>query len=223
MSARETLLLNMFQAMLARNGPSRWWPAKTAFEVVVGVILTQNTNWKNVERALDNLRQAELLQPEKLYALPEEQLAELIRPAGYYRLKAKRLRNMLSFLREECGFDLDSLGMIEHERLRWKLLGIRGVGQESADSVLLYALGKPSFVVDAYTRRMLHRHGLIPEDADYEEIRAFYMEVLPEDVALYNEYHAQIVRTVKEWCLKRAPRCEDCPLRPFLDSTVVVD
>lgn len=216
MRTRETLLLNMYQAMYAELGPSYWWPGESMFEVAVGAVLTQNTNWGNVSRAIDNLRRAGLLDGERLYTLAESELAELIRPAGYFRLKAARLKNLLFFLRTECRFDMPLLQQQDMETLRGKLLQVRGVGPETADSILLYALQMPSFVVDAYTRRMCSRHGLLPEDVDYEELRAYFMDVLPEDVQLYNEYHALVVRTAKDWCKKKKPLCDTCPLQPFL-------
>lgn len=215
MLTRETKLLNMYEAMHAALGPSYWWPGESAFEVMVGAVLTQNTNWKNVARAIDNLKDADLLHPEKLYALPESELAELIRPAGYFRLKAGRLKNLLVFLKNECRFDVDSLRDEDMFNLRDKLLAVRGIGPETADSILLYAFEMPSFVVDAYTKRLANRHGFLPEEVDYEELRAYYMDVLPEDVQLYNEYHALIVRTAKNWCKKKKPLCETCPLQSF--------
>ncbi len=216
MRTRETLLLNMYQAMHSELGPSYWWPGESMFEVAVGAVLTQNTNWRNVARAIDNLKQANLLEGERLYALSESELAELIRPAGYFRLKASRLKNLLFFLKNECRFDMAQLKEQDMDPLRSKLLQVRGVGPETADSILLYALRMPSFVVDAYTRRMCSRHGLLPEDVDYEELRAYFMDVLPQDVQLYNEYHALVVRTAKDWCKKKKPLCDTCPLQSFL-------
>jgi len=207
----------MYEAMSAALGPSHWWPGESTFEVVVGAMLAQNTNWENVARAILNLKQAKLLAPELLYTLPEADLAELIRPAGYFRLKAKRLKNMLIFLKNECRFDLDQLAGQELESLRPKLLEVKGVGPETADSVLLYALHKPSFVVDAYTKRIASRHGLVPEDAGYDELRDFFMDLLPTDVRFYNEYHALLVRTAKQWCRKQKPLCPACPLNIYLD------
>jgi endonuclease-3 related protein len=207
----------MYEAMSSVLGPSHWWPGETPFEVVVGAMLTQNANWGNVERAIDNLRKLDLLAPELLYALPESDLAELIRPAGYFRLKAARLKNLLIFLKNECRFDLKALAKQELDALRPKLLAVKGVGPETADSILLYALNLPTFVVDAYTKRLLNRHGLVTEDADYEEMRELFMDLLPKDVRLYNEYHALVVRTAKEWCHKKQGRCEACPLNIFLD------
>lgn len=216
MPERRTLLMNMFQSMLAELGPSHWWPGEGGFEVMVGAVLTQNTNWGNVEKALENLRRYGLLSPERLLSVDVAQLAEFIRPAGYYRLKAGRLNNLLRFFREECKLRLECLEAMDMDELREKLLGVKGVGPETADSILLYALNMPSFVVDTYTMRIMNRHGLVPEDADYHELRDYFMDVLPGDAAMYNEFHALIVRTAKEWCKKKNPCCDDCPLRSFL-------
>ena len=211
-------LNTMFEAMLESLGPSHWWPGDTPFEIAVGAILTQNTNWQNVEKAIANLKDADLLSPEAMYGLPPGELAELIRPAGYFNIKAKRLRNFLGFLGEEAGFDIESLKEFTLEELRPKVLGINGVGPETADSILLYALEFPTFVVDAYTYRMMLRHGLAWDDMDYHELQGLFMDALPEDVALYNEYHALIVRVGKDWCKKKAGLCDSCPLKPFLDT-----
>lgn len=214
---RRSLLYAMYDAMLEALGPSHWWPGETPFEVAVGAILTQNTNWGNASRAIANLRAAGLLAPAALAALPDQRLAELIRPAGYYRLKATRLRNFLRFLRDEAGLSMASLAGKGLATLRPKLLEVKGVGPETADSILLYALGQPTFVVDAYTRRILSRHGMIPEDAGYDEMRDLYMGALDADVSLFNEYHALLVRVGKDFCRPKAPRCASCPLAPFLE------
>ena len=215
---REALLMAMYQAMLDAKGPSGWWPAQTPFEMIVGAVLTQNTNWGNVEKALDNLRGADALSPGGIEALGGDELADLIRPSGYYRVKAVRLKALVARLREECGHDLDELARRPLDDLRPALLEVKGVGPETADSILLYALEKPSFVVDAYTKRILSRHALIAEDAGYDEMREFFMDVLEPDVALFNEYHALIVRVGKAHCAARTPKCDGCPLQPFLDA-----
>ncbi len=214
---REKLLMDMYEAMLGALGPSGWWPARTPFEVAVGAVLTQNTNWKNVEKAIAALDAAGALDPRAMAALAPARLAELIRPSGYFQVKTARLRALLAFLDEACGYDLAALARRDLDALRPALLRVRGVGPETADSILLYALNQPTFVVDAYTRRILARHALIPEDTPYEETREFFMDVLEPDVALFNEYHALIVRVAKDWCRKAAPRCEGCPLQPFLE------
>ncbi len=216
--SRASTITAMYDAMHSALGPSRWWPGETPFEVAVGAILTQNTNWKNVEKAIANLKERHLLSAEKMYALSQGELAELIRPAGYYNIKAVRLRNFLEFFKNEAEFDMDSLKVQGLHEVREKVLSVKGIGPETADSILLYALEMPTFVVDAYTHRMMVRHGLVDEDVDYHELRALFMDSLPEDVALYNEFHALIVRVGKDWCRKKAGLCETCPLQPFLDG-----
>jgi len=214
---RRSLLYAMYDAMLEALGPSHWWPGETPFEVAVGAILTQNTNWSNAARAIANLRTAGALTPASLAALPDARLAELIRPAGYFRLKATRLKNFLRFLRDEAGLSMAALDGKGLATLRPKLLEVKGVGPETADSILLYALRLPTFVVDAYTRRILSRHGMLPEDAGYDEMRDLFVGALDPDPALYNEYHALMVRVGKDFCRPKAPRCTSCPLAPFLE------
>lgn len=216
---RQTLLLSYFETMLAELGPSRWWPGETPFEVSIGAILTQNTAWGNVEKAIANLRAHDLLDPLILSRLPQAVLEELIRPAGFFRVKALRIRHFLAFLDRSCGMDMNRLRLADMEKTRAELLEISGIGPETADSILLYALNMPSFVVDAYTHRILNRHMLIPHDIGYEELRDFFMDVLPADVALFNEFHALIVRTGKTWCAKKQGRCTACPLASFLEET----
>jgi len=215
---RQTLLLEYFHAMLSELGPSQWWPGETPFEIALGAILTQNTAWSNVEKAMHNLRRRGLLDAKALHCLPEAELAELIRPAGAFRVKAVRVRNFLRFLHESCALDMERLGQGDTRRLRTALLQVSGIGPETADSILLYALGHPSFVVDAYTRRILNRHMLVPEDIGYEELREFFMDALPADTRLFNEFHALVVRTGKGWCAKKAGKCPSCPLNRFLDE-----
>ena len=217
-------LLAYYAALLEHFGPGHWWPASSPFEVAVGVVLTQNTNWRNVEKALANLRRRGPLTPAFLWSLSPEDLAEAIRPSGYFTLKAGRLRNLLAFLARKSGKNvppeddrLDCLRGLPLEGLREELLAVRGIGPESADSILLYALGLPSFVADAYTFRLLHRHGFVGEEAGYEELREAFVGVLPEDVRIYNECHALIVRLGKTFCHKRSPDCRSCPLGGFLE------
>lgn len=211
------MIRDVYDALFAALGPSHWWPGESPLEVIVGAVLTQNTSWSNVDKAIQNLKAAGCLDGPALLALPEEELSTLIRPAGFFRLKAQRLRNVLVFFRDACDFDLSQLDGRDTDSLREDLLTVRGVGRETADSILLYALNRPTFVVDAYSWRLLNRHGLIAEEADYEEMRALFMDALPEDVPLYNEYHALIVRAGKEWCRKSKPRCDVCPLGAFLE------
>jgi endonuclease-3 related protein len=215
---RKSLLMNMYGAMLDALGPSHWWPGETPFEIAVGAILTQNTSWSNVSKAIANLKEAGVMDAAAMYALSLEELAELIRPAGYFRLKSKRLHHFLAFLRSSCRFNMDQLRSRDMDQLRQGLLGVHGIGPETADSILLYALKQPTFVVDAYTARICHRHGLLPEDISYEELRAFFMDVLTCDVHLFNEFHALMVRVGTTWCKKRKPLCATCPLSPFLEG-----
>jgi endonuclease III related protein len=202
----------LYGKLFSSLGPQHWWPAKTAFEVMVGAILTQNTNWSNVERALKQLKQEKVLTPAQLHGLPRGRLARLIRSAGYYNIKEKRLKEFLRFFFKEYGGSIAKISGVSEERLRPQLLAVNGIGPETADSILLYALNKPVFVVDAYTRRILARHGLIQEDSDYQEVQNLFMQNLKKDVKLFNEYHALFVRCGKEFCLKRKPKCDVCPL-----------
>lgn len=211
-------LLELYRRMYDRLGPQGWWPGDSPFEVMVGAILTQNTSWKNVERAIDNLKGAGLLAPDKLAELPTGLLAEYIRPAGYYNIKAGRLHNLLGAIDRSHQGDLETFLGQPLPDLRQQLLAVKGIGPETADSILLYALGHPSFVVDAYTRRIFHRHMLVPEGVGYEELRAIFMDALPADAGLFNEYHALIVRTGKTWCAKKAGKCRTCPLCRFLKN-----
>ncbi len=193
-------------------GNLHWWPGETPFEIAVGAILTQNTNWKNVERAIENLKERDLLSPEGLLEISEGTLEELIRPSGYYRIKTKRLKNFIRFLYEEYDGNLDKMFSGELWPLREKLLGVKGIGEETADSILLYAGEKPVFVVDAYTRRILLRHHLIGENAGYGEIQSLFMDSLPRRAPLFNQYHALFVNTGKRFC-RKTPLCEECPLK----------
>ena len=213
-----TILYQMYDAMLDALGPSNWWPGDTPFEISVGAILVQNTNWNNVDKAINRLKEANCLSPEAIYELPAAELSELIRPAGYHNIKTNRLKNFITFLKDEAEFELEALKSQELYDLRPKILGVNGIGPETADCILLYALEKPTFVVDTYTLRMMGRHGLAYEGIDYHGLQALFMDALPEDVALYNEYHALIVRTGKDWCKKKAGMCDTCPLQVYLDS-----
>jgi endonuclease-3 related protein len=204
-------LMEMYELLYERYGAQDWWPGDGRFEVCVGAILTQNTNWGNVEKAIANLKAAGCLTAEKLYRMDTSQLAQLIRPAGYFNIKAGRLKNFLNWLFENYGGDLSGLEGLNADALREELLGVKGIGAETADSIVLYGFEKCVFVVDAYTCRVLGRHGLIEEGADYERVREFFESNLAADVKLFNEYHALLVRVGKEYCRPKA-RCEDCPL-----------
>ncbi|MBN1831298.1 MAG: endonuclease III domain-containing protein [Deltaproteobacteria bacterium] len=207
-------LEDMFTRLLNHFGPQHWWPGETELEVIVGAVLTQNTNWKNVEKAILNLKERGLLSPDRLNALSVSELAQLIRPAGYYNIKAKRLKNLIDLLRERYGLDLSRLLDQKTDTLRQELLSVNGIGFETADSILLYAARRPVFVVDAYTHRILRRHGMTDEQTDYHELQSLFMDHLPEEPSLFNEFHALIVRTGKEYC-RRKSLCHLCPLQEW--------
>ncbi len=204
-------LTEAYQLLFERFGPQRWWPGETAFEIITGAILTQNTNWANVEKAIANLKSARLLTAEKLFHLDLSQLAELIRPAGYYNIKAKRLKNFVSWFFENYDGQLTNLEDLSTDQLRAELLAIKGLGRETADSILLYAFNRGLFVIDAYTARIAVRHRLIEPGADYEQLQELFQSNLPADSQLFNEYHALLVRLGKEFCRPKA-KCSGCPL-----------
>ncbi len=204
-------LIEIFDSLLEYFGPRFWWPADSPFEVCVGAILTQNTNWLNVEKALENLKGEDLLSPPGIRDVPAGRLAELIRPAGYFNVKSARLKDFIGWLFDRYHGSLERMFAGDWRDLREELLAVRGIGPETCDSIMLYAGHKPTFVVDAYTKRLFSRLGLLSEKAPYEEIRGLFMKSLPEDVRLYNEYHALIVQHCKDFCRKK-PLCESCPL-----------
>lgn len=211
MASTTETLMEMYRAALERFGHQRWWPGEGALEICVGAILTQNTSWANVEKAIANLKAAGCMGVSQLHAEPQAELAELIRPAGYFNVKARRLKNFIARVHARSGDDIhDFLGQTA-EALREELLSINGIGRETADSIILYAAGKPTFVVDAYTCRILFRHGLIDAEADYETIKERLESSLPSEVKLYNDLHAQFVAVGKNYCKPRA-RCGGCPL-----------
>jgi endonuclease-3 related protein len=205
-------LLSLYRHLFRHFGPQRWWPARSRFEVIVGAILTQNTAWANVEKAIAPMRAVRLLNPSAIDAVPQERLAQLIRPAGYYNMKTARLKHFTHFLLTRYGGSLQRMFRTELAGLREELLTISGIGEETADSILLYAGGQPIFVVDVYTRRVLERHGLIATKTPYAGIQRLFMAHLPADPTRYNEYHALLVAVGKTYC-RRTPRCDGCPLR----------
>lgn len=209
--ATSITLTGMYDLMFDEIGPRGWWPGRTRFEVCVGAILTQNTAWSNVRKAIDNLKKEKLLSPPAMKSVDKEQLARLIVPSGYYNMKAVKLKNFVEFLYKGYGGSLDRLFSLGVPELRDELLGVNGIGRETADSIILYAAKKPIFVIDAYTRRILSRHGLADEKADYDEIRMIFETNLPHDTQLFNEYHALIVYVGHHFC-KREPLCGQCPL-----------
>lgn len=208
-------ILAIYERLLERFGPRNWWPADSPFEVMVGAILTQNTAWTNVEKAIANLKRARVLSPRALADLPRERLAELIRPSGYFNQKAARLQDFARFFQAPpFRAAVKRMKAMETGELRERLLAQKGIGPETADSILLYALAKPVFVVDAYTRRAFHRLGYLPAKAGYAETQEFFTRHLPADLDLYNDFHAQVVALGNGFCRSR-PRCEDCPLKPL--------
>jgi len=208
---RETLL-RIYEILYRIFGPQHWWPGDSPLEVSVGAILTQNTNWTNVERAINNLKRHGVMDIKRLHEIPVHELALLIKPAGYFNVKAKRLKEFIGFLVTNYKGDMKRMAKEDTPILRDKLLGINGIGRETADSILLYAIGKPVFVIDAYTRRVISRHGITGKKRDYDEIQEIFHKNLPHDVRLFNEYHALFVRVGKDFC-KPLPRCEGCPLK----------
>ncbi|MEA3467507.1 MAG: endonuclease III domain-containing protein [Thermodesulfobacteriota bacterium] len=205
--------LRVYDRLYAHFGPQNWWPGETPLEVMVGAVLTQNTNWSNVEKAIGNLKDGGQLSFSNLQDMPLELLAEQIRPSGYYNIKASRLKNLLQMIVEEYEGELEFLFADSLENSRENLLKVKGVGPETADSILLYAAGKPVFVIDTYTHRVFSRHQLVEEENDYYTLQQEFMDRLPEDVSLFNEYHALIVAVAKEFCKKTNPRCSECPLQ----------
>jgi endonuclease III related protein len=219
------VLPSYFEALAKTLGPMRWWPARTPFEVIVGAILTQNTAWQNVEKAIANLRRERLLTPRAIERVSTQRLARLVRPSGYFRQKAKKLKAFVRFLRDEYGGSLARMFKTPTLALRQRLLDVFGIGPETADSILLYAGGHAIFVVDAYTHRILGRHGLAPgkphDKPDYEAARSLFEANLPPDARLYNEFHALLVNVGKNWCRTREPRCSECPLKGYLPANAL--
>ena len=209
-------LMAMYRALFRAYGPQHWWPGDTPFEVVVGAILTQNTAWINVEQAIKNLKRERLLSPARLREVAPRRLALLIRPSGYFNIKANRLANLMDFLAGRYRGSLARMLRDDPGELRKGLLLVNGIGPETADSIILYAAGKPVFVVDAYTKRIFTRHGLVSERAGYDDVQQLFMGCLPGDAKLFNEYHALLVKVGKLHCKKRAPNCPGCPLEPFM-------
>ena len=212
--APRSILHTVYDRLFGAFGPQRWWPGESPLEVMVGAVLVQNTSWKNVERAIGNLRAAGLLSPEGLHQIDLRELEEEIRPAGYYRRKAVRLKNLIDLLFDQYGGSVDAMFATPFDLLRERLLGVNGIGPETADSILLYAGNLPTFVVDTYTHRVLARHGWIGFDADYHALKELFEETLERDARLFNEYHALLVRVGHLHC-RKTPRCEACPPARF--------
>jgi endonuclease-3 related protein len=213
-------LRTYYDTLFAAHGPQHWWPARTPFEVIVGAILTQNTSWANVEPCMESLRREKLLTVRAIEAVPSAHLAGLIRSSGYFRQKAKKLKAFVGFLRDAYQGSLSKMFRAPTPALREQLLAVHGIGPETADAILLYAGNHAVFVVDAYTRRMLERHGLTETEQRYEDIRQLFERSLPPDAALYNEFHALIVHTGKHYCRARNPRCDECALNFLLPERI---
>ena len=220
MSTR-ALLKELYGALRQAFNHRRWWPAPTPFEVMVGAILTQNTNWTNVEKAMAALKQAAALTAPALAQMDVERLQGLVRPAGYFRQKAARLRRLAAWVVERGGGNPAGLSAVPTAQLREELLALNGIGPETADSILLYAFERAAFVVDTYTKRIAARHRLVDWECDYDELKELFESNLPEDVELYKDYHGQLVELGKRHCRRRSPLCESCPARPVLGEPVL--
>lgn len=208
-------LREIYARLREAYGPQHWWPADTSLEVMVGAVLTQNTTWRGVEKAITNLKASGLLSVDKLDIVDTDNLAGLIRPSGYFNLKARRLKNLIELVITAYGGDLEDMGREQTNKLRRDLLAVKGVGPETADCILLYGFNRPIFVIDTYTRRVLSRHGLTGHRVNYRELQDLFMQHLPLKASMFNEYHALLVRVGKHHC-KPKPDCRDCPLAPLL-------
>lgn len=215
---KKPILKHIFDALFTYYGPQHWWPGDSPFEIVVGAILTQNTNWRNVEIAIARLKKQRCLSPEEISHISLAKLGRLIQSAGFYNIKAKRLKEFVLFLMDNYDGEILKMKQRRVNVLRRELLTVRGIGPETCDSILLYALEKPEFVVDAYTRRILLRHGLIAKNATYEEVKRLFEANLKREVKLYNEYHALLVRLGKDRCKAKNPMCDGCPLEKTVGS-----
>ncbi len=215
---RNERLKRIFDKLYEHFGPQHWWPGETGFEIMLGAVLTQATNWGNVELAINNLKSRGLLNPKSINELPINELAQLIRPVGYYNQKARKIKNLVKYLIERYNGNISLMSKKPLHTLRQELLSISGIGNETSDSILLYALNKPIFVVDSYTFRVLYRHGFVGDEASYEEIQELFMNNLPHSVELFNEFHALFVALGKTYCKKNNPNCDSCPLKFDLEE-----
>lgn len=213
----EGVLMEVFRRLYGRYGPQGWWPGESRFEVVIGAILTQAVSWRSVERALDNLKQAQVFSMDGLRDVPQAQLAQMLRPCVYFNMKARKLKAFVDHVWDQYGGDLDALLSREPAELREELLSIYGIGEETADDILVYAAGQPSFIIDSYTRRILSRMGFADGRASYRELQNLFHQHLPREVGLFNEYHALLDRHAREVCRKR-PVCVDCCLSGMCPS-----
>jgi endonuclease III related protein len=215
--ANQENLLAIYKILFSEYGNRNWWPADTPFEVIIGAILTQNVSWNNVEKAINNLKNEEILTPEKLHKTEVSKIALLIKPSRFYNQKARKIKNFMSFFIDKYEGNISKMSKDDTIILRKNLLQIPGLGEETVDSILLYACDKPIFVVDAYTKRIFSRYGIIDDDSTYGITQAFFMENLPGDIELYNDFHAQIVHLGNKIC-KTHPKCEYCPIRKIDDK-----
>ncbi len=229
-SLHPRLLHEVYQTLFEHFGPQHWWPGESPFEIMVGAILTQNTAWTNVEKAIMNLKRERVLTPKALFNLTPSRLARLIRPAGYFNIKARRIRNFTAFYLCHFGGKIEKMRILRTAKLRQMLLDVNGIGRETADSILLYAALKPIFVIDAYTRRIFARHRIAwrscgrlrrhspasLHEQDYESWRALFETSLPRNLELFNDFHAQIVALGKNYCRPKNPVCKGCPLQKYL-------
>lgn len=204
-------LREIFEKLLSAFGQRHWWPGDSPLEIMVGAVLTQNTSWRNVERAIDNMKGKGLLDMNALHLIEEDRLADVIRPAGFYRVKSKRLKALITDVHDRYGSSVEHMQQAPTWQLRDRLLSVKGVGPETADSILLYALNRPVFVVDAYTKRFLKNHGLYDGGGDYHDVQKFFMDNLPQDTYIFNEFHALLVCLCQRHC-KKKPDCPACPL-----------
>ena len=205
------MLLEVYRRLLSRYGPQNWWPAESSLEMIVGAILTQSAAWTNVEKAIRSLKSEGILSLEALRDVPQEELALLVRPSGYYNAKARKIKAFAEWMAASHENDLNALFMLETGELRHQLLSVHGIGQETADSIILYAARRPVFVIDAYTRRIVSRMGLAPSRDTYGDFQSLFMDQVPPDEQMYNEYHALLVRHGKIVC-RKMPLCHDCCL-----------
>ncbi len=208
----KTLLAQAYNLMFDHFGPRHWWPAETTFEIIVGAILTQSVSWRNVSKAIEDLRKAGLLDLKAMYVAPIESIEQEIVPTLYWRMKAKKLKAFVNHVMEKYAGSLENFLVKDMDELRTELLSLFGIGPETADSIILYAAQKPIFVVDAYTRRIFHRLGIFKEDVTYDDMQRYFMRHLPPDVQYYNEYHALIDGVGNNFCANKRPKCEQCPV-----------
>jgi endonuclease III related protein len=204
-------LVNIFNTLLESFGRRNWWPGETELEIIVGAVLTQNTSWKNVEKAIDNLKQHNALDIETLYKMDKKTLALIIKSSGFYNIKSNRLKNLINVIYDDYLSNISNLKMLSVLEVRNRLLAVNGIGKETADSIILYALNKPIFVIDVYTKRFLKNHRIYDGQNDYDAIQDFFMRNLPENTYLFNEFHALIVYLCQNFC-KKMPLCNKCPL-----------